>query len=87
MWLPAMVDDLVDIVVSNEYYIKKLVKEVTNSSTNDVYKQVQEEFRARCAVEMSIEQIRSRFKNCVKAVNKVSSCYSYGDLILIIGKH
>lgn len=72
VWTPAMVDDLVDIVVTNDYYVKKLVKEVTNSSTNGVYSNILEELKQRHKIDFTVEQIRTKFKFCVKTVNKVN---------------
>ena len=75
-WSAAMVDDLVDIVVSNEHFTKKLLKEVTNASTGEVYNEV-----VRLLVErhkdaaIDVTQARTRFKSCVRIVSKV--CYLY----------
>lgn len=67
-----MTNGLVQLIIGDEYFCKKLLKEVTNASTNEVYEKVLEKFLIKFPTSgMDVEKLRNKFKTCVRLVNKV----------------
>ena len=70
-WSQELVDDLIDIIVSNEQYKRKLIFMNTKFQQNGViYGKVCEELKQRCAVRgqdmpFTVVQTRSKFKKCI----------------------
>ena len=55
--------------MSDEYLTKKLIKEVTNAATTNVYKIVVERLAAR-GITYDVDQVRAKFKSCLQIVNR-----------------
>lgn len=66
-----MLNDFIDIIVSSEYYKKKLIFMNTKMQRNgEIYTGILEELEKRCAkrnekVPFTVQQLRSKFKKCV----------------------
>ena len=77
-WSQELVDDLIDIIVSNEQYKRKLIFMNTKFQQNGViYGKVCEELKQRCAVRgqdmpFTVVQTRSKFKKCISECKKVA---------------
>ena len=71
VWSDAVVDDLVDIVASNEIYKKKLLYENTKKISNTLlYEGILETIKGRAdergeICTFTVEQLRNKFKSCV----------------------
>ena len=71
LWKQDLVDDLVDIVITNDYYKKKLIFVNTKTQQNGkVYEKVLKELKSRSegkgkSVPFTVGQVRTRFKKCI----------------------
>lgn len=74
LWSQEHVDDMVDIIVNNENYKRKLIFTNNRRSTNtEVYQQVLAQVKARHPeFPFKLEQIRNKFKWCVGTCKKVA---------------
>ena len=65
------IDDFVDIVVSNEYFQRKLIFTNTKNQQNGlVYKKILTKLKAKCSargadINFTVSQLRTKFKKCV----------------------
>ena len=70
-WCPQALDDLIDIIVSNSSYKKKLIFTNTKNQRNgELYGEILKEVKARASARgehfnFSANQLRSKFKKCV----------------------
>ena len=70
-WCPQALDDLIDIIVSNSSYKKKLIFTNTKNQRNgELYGEILKEVKARASArgehfDFSVNQLRSKFKKCV----------------------
>ena len=70
-WCPQARDDLIDIIVSNSSYKKKLIFTNTKNQRNgELYGEILKEGKARASArgehfDFSVNQLRSKFKKCV----------------------
>ena len=70
-WCPQALDDLIDIIVSNSSYKKKLIFTNTKNQRNgELYGEILKEVKARASArgehfDFSANQLRSKFKKCV----------------------
>ena len=70
-WCPWALDDLIDIIVSNSSYKKKLIFTNTKNQRNgELYGEILKEVKARASArgehfDFSVNQLRSKFKKCV----------------------
>ena len=70
-WCPRALDDLIDIIVSNSSYKKKLIFTNTKNQRNgELYGEILKEVKARASARgedfhFSVNQLRSKFKKCV----------------------
>ena len=70
-WCPQALDDLIDIIVSNSSYKKKLIFTNTKNQRNgELYGDILKEVKARASArgehfDFSANQLRSKFKKCV----------------------
>ena len=70
-WLPEDIDDLVDIVINNSYYQRKLIFTNTKCQRNaEIYEEVLKELKLRALnrgneVKFTAKQLRTKFKKCV----------------------
>lgn len=70
-WCPQALDDLIDIIVSNSSYKKKLIFTNTKNQRNgELYGEILKEGKARASAKgehfnFSVNQLRSKFKKCV----------------------
>ena len=70
-WCPQALDDLIDIIVSNSSYRKKLIFTNTKNQRNgELYGEILKEVKARASArgehfDFSVNQLRSKFKKCV----------------------
>ena len=70
-WNPEDVDDLIDIVVSNTYYKRKLIFTNTKCQRNgEIYEEILTELKKRASARgkeltFSVKQLRTKFKKCV----------------------
>ena len=71
-WNNDDVDDMVDIIVSSDYYKRKLILTNTKNQRNgEIYGQIQPEIQERAAKRnskfmFSISQMRTKFKKCIR---------------------
>lgn len=73
-WMPDEdIDDLVDIVINNDYYQRKLIFTNTKCQRNaEIYKEILEELEHRALsrgteLKFTAKQLRTKFKKCVSA--------------------
>ena len=70
-WNPENVDDLIDIVVSNTYYKRKLIFTNTKCQRNgEIYEEILTELKKKASargkqLKFSVKQLRTKFKKCV----------------------
>ena len=70
-WCPQALDDLIDIIVSNSSYKKKLIFTNTKNQRNgELYGEILKEVKGRASARgehfyFSVNQLRSKFKKCV----------------------
>ena len=70
-WRSEAIDDLVDIVVSNEYFQKRLIFTNTKNQQNGIiYPKILTELKVRCSargedINFTVSQLRTKFKKCV----------------------
>lgn len=78
LWKQYLVDDLVDIVITNEYYKKRLIFVNTKTQQNGkVYEKVLKELKSRSegkgkSVPFTVGQVRTRFKKCISECKKAA---------------
>ena len=78
LWKQHLVDDLVDIVLTNDYYQRKLIFVNTKNQQNGkVYEKVLNELKSRAEskgsnVPFSVAQVRTKFKKCISECKKSS---------------
>lgn len=78
LWKQDLVDDLVDIVITNDYYKKKLIFVNTKTQQNGkVYEKVLKELKSRSegkgkSVPFTVGQVRTRFKKCISECKKAA---------------
>ena len=78
-WSQELVDDLIDIIVSNEQYKRKLIFMNTKVQQNgDIYGKVCAELKQRCAVRgqdmpFTVVQTRSKFKKCISECSYIDN--------------
>lgn len=77
-WSDSLVDDLVDIVVNNEYYKKRLIfMNMKNQKNAEIYEKILKELRARAAkreedVLFTAVQLRTKFKKLIGECKKIA---------------
>ncbi|XP_067049665.1 uncharacterized protein [Acropora muricata] len=75
---PDLVDDLVDIIITNDYYQRKLIFVNTKNQQNGkVYEKVLKELKSRAegkgnSVPFTVAQVRTKFKKCVSECKKAA---------------
>lgn len=75
-WPDEIVNDLVNVVCSNEYLTKKLIYENTKNSRNGMlYQKIIKEISKLCEERQveypySVTQTRTKFKNCISSCVK-----------------
>ena len=73
-----LVDDLVDIVLTNDYYQRKLIFVNTKNQQNgEVYEKVLNELKSRAdskggSVPFTVAQVRTKFKKCISKCKKAA---------------
>ena len=78
LWKQDLVDDLVDIVITNDYYKKNLIFVNTKTQQNGkVYEKVLKELKSRSegkgkSVPFTVGQVRTRFKKCISECKKAA---------------
>ena len=78
LWKQDLVDDLVDIILTNDYYQRKLIFVNTKNQQNGkVYEKVLKELKSRAegkgnSVPFTIAQVRTKFKKCISECKKVA---------------
>ena len=66
--LKKHVDDIVNVIVNNENYKRKLITNNRRSTNTEVYKQVLEQVKIRHPkFPFKLEHMRNKFKWCVKS--------------------
>lgn len=77
-WTQHQLNDLIDIIVENEEYTKKLIFRNTKFQRNgEFYGKIKRELEERCAVRnervsFTVDQLRSKFKKLVGECKKVA---------------
>ena len=77
-WCSWALDDLIDIIVSNSSYKKKLIFTNTKNQRNgELYGEILKELKARASARgedfhFSVNQLRSKFKKCVCLCKKAA---------------
>ena len=77
-WCSQALDDLIDIIVSNSSYKKKLIFTNTKNQRNgELYGEILKEVKARASARgedfhFSVNQLRSKFKKCVCLCKKAA---------------
>ena len=78
LWKQDLVDDLVDIIITNDYYQRKLIFVNTKNQQNGkVYEKVLKELKSRAggkgnSVPFTVGQVRTKFKKCISECKKAA---------------
>ena len=78
LWKQDLVDDLVDIIITNDYYQRKLIFVNTKNQQNGkVYEKVLKELKSRAggkgnSVPFTVAQVRTKFKKCISECKKAA---------------
>ncbi|CAH3159164.1 unnamed protein product [Porites lobata] len=78
LWVQYIVDDLVDIITTNDYYQRKLIFVNTKNQQNGkVYEKVLKELKSRAggkgnSVPFTVAQVRTKFKKCISECKKAA---------------
>lgn len=77
-WTQTMLNDIVDIILGNEYYKRKLIfSNVKTQKNGEIYAAILDELKVRCKgrnenVLFSIPQVRSKFKKLISECKHVA---------------
>ena len=79
LWKQDLVDNLVDIIITDDYYQGKLIFVNTKNQQNGkVYQKVLKEFKSRAEgkgnnVPFTVVQVCTKFKKCISKCKKAAS--------------
>lgn len=77
-WSEKLLNDFIDIIVSNEQHKTKLIfRNLKFQQNGEIYGRIREELQQRCAAReqsmpFSIDQLRSKFKKCVSECKRAA---------------
>ena len=78
LWKQDLVDDLVDIIITNDYYQRKLsFVNTKNQQKGKVYEKVLNEFKSRAegkgsSFPFTVSRVRAKFKTCISECKKAA---------------
>ena len=78
LWKQDLVDDLVDIIITNDYYPRKLIFVNTKNQQNrKVYEKVLKELKCRAGgkgnnIPFTVAQVRTKFYKCISKCKKAA---------------
>ena len=77
LWKQNLVDGLVDIIITNDYYQRKLIFVNTKNQQNEkVYEKVLKELKSRAeekgnSIPFTVAQVRTKLKKCISDAKKL----------------